>query len=154
MSEPTDRERREADALRRALEADGGAPPDPAIEDVREAAALLRWSDGQDARSPERHAELRAELLAVPAPAKRPRWLWWAVPAGGFAAAAAALVLVLPSCVIALGNRGASPHPHEDCPICSEHMESGGEHASAVGPTPSHYEHVLVGEEPVLATSR
>jgi len=67
---------------------------------------------------------------------------------------AAALVLVLPSCVIALGNRGASPHPHEDCPICSEHMESGGEHASAVGPTPSHYEHVLVGEEPVLATSR
>ena len=36
----------------------------------------------------------------------------------------AALVLVLPSCVLAIGNDGtgwvASEHPHEDCAQCAE----------------------------------
>ena len=69
-------------------------------------------------------------------------------------ALAALLTLALPSCVIALGNRGSSPHPHEDCPICSEKME--GDHASATGHlhVPGAESAVLVGDEPALAARR
>ena len=65
---------------------------------------------------------------------------------------AALLALSLPSCVIALGNRGSSPHPHEDCPICSDQMQDD-HHASASQHlhVPSAESAVLVGDEPALA---
>lgn len=91
MNDPTEQERREAEALRRGLE--GVESPADAAEasDALETAALLRWASDEAGRSPRRHAALRAELLAAPAAAAGgtqgpPDWLRWLFPVAAFAA--------------------------------------------------------------------
>lgn len=92
----TAQEDRQADALARALEREGGADDLP--EDALEAAALLRYSlDGGELPA-DRKAAILEEVLSTArapgraAPSDRPRglapWRRWLWPAGGLAAAA------------------------------------------------------------------
>lgn len=66
---------------------------------------------------------------------------------------AAALLLLTPSCVVAVANKAASPHPHADCPICSSEPEK--KQASAAGhlerTRPAGAPAIEVVDQPVLA---
>lgn len=92
----TAREDRQADALARALEREGGADDLP--EDALEAAALLRYSIDGGELAADRKAAILEEVLSTArapgkaAPSDRRRglspWRRWLLPAGGLAAAA------------------------------------------------------------------
>lgn len=91
----TDAERREAEALARAL--DRGSADDPP-DDALSAAALLRYSQDGGDLAQERREAIFADVLATARP-KRPSldvkrgWLAWLFPAGGLAMTAAAVAL-------------------------------------------------------------
>lgn len=90
--DPTDEEQSEAEALARALERGTGSPELP--EDALMTAALLRYGADGGELAPEREKAILDELMStarVPEPqrARSPlRWLAWAAPAFGVAAAA------------------------------------------------------------------
>lgn len=99
---PTEEERREAEALARALERGHAAADLP--EDALETAHLLRYSHDGGALGPDRRDAILADVLehARP-PERRKRSLWLRIWLGLGAATAAAAAIVL--------FRVASPEP-------------------------------------------
>jgi len=78
----SDKEKREAEALARALEGDGS--PEGIPTDALEAASLLRASREDAGLDPARQQEILDKIL----PEKKPRripWLRWLVPVAGVA---------------------------------------------------------------------
>lgn len=105
--EPDEMERREAEALARALEGDGSADAIP--DDALQAAALLRCTAGEGELADDRRRAVLARLEhdAADRPARRSR-LRWLVPAGSMAA----LLLVAAVWVFGLlSDRKTTPPP-------------------------------------------
>jgi hypothetical protein len=78
----SDKEKREAEALARALEGDGS--PEGIPDDALQAAGLLRASREDAGLDPARQQEILEKIL----PEKKPRripWLRWLVPVAGVA---------------------------------------------------------------------
>jgi len=105
--EPDERERREAEALARALEGDGTAEDIP--QDTLQAAALLRRTAGEGDLPADRRRAILEQIAPEPAdrPARRGR-LRWLVPAG------TAVVLALVVAVWGFGqltSRKVAPAP-------------------------------------------
>lgn len=64
---------------------------------------------------------------------------------------AAALLLALPSCVVAFGNKNVSPHPHKECKICSEQLDNQQASVDHEHVAPELLPAVLADDEPALA---
>ncbi|HUU00187.1 MAG TPA: hypothetical protein VM425_01960 [Myxococcota bacterium] len=106
-SEVTEKEKREAEALARALDGDGSAENVPS--DALEVAGLLRVSGEDAGLSDVRRDAVLKKLLASVEPVKRQvPWLRWLVPAGGLAAAVAIFALTFTARV------GPAPLPLPD----------------------------------------
>jgi len=88
--EPTPEEKREAEALARALE--GQASDGPAPPEVMETAAHMRYVQSGGALAPERAAALAATLKS--APRARPGRAWLVGGIAGLAAATALVIMV------------------------------------------------------------
>jgi len=139
--DPTDAERREAEALKTALER--GTASEGLPEDALEAAALLRFSGAEGDLAPDRRKVILDEILAsapsrVAAPERTApvRWLRWFAPAAGVALAAAAawaLVVLVPADPSA--HRAARlPAPSPDL-LSAQAAAAGGSEAEAAALT-------------------
>ena len=81
--DPTELEKREAEALARALEGDGS--PEGIPQDALEAAGLLRASREDAGLDPARQREILDRILPEKKEPRRIPWLRWLVPVAGVA---------------------------------------------------------------------
>ena len=126
-SEVTAKEKREAEALARALEGDGSAENVPS--DALEVAGLLRVSGEDTGLSDVRRDAVLKKLLARAAPGKRQvPWLRWLVPAGGLAAAVAIFALTLTARI----HPAPLPRPGKELIEAQASVASGNGQAVAV----------------------